>query len=77
MLINPLGLFQICDPWLKNKENRFASIKKYTCSTKQEVNIPLRINIAKGGVKSQVLKTVLSIQYRVSSPRKRRKDTKK
>jgi len=40
----------------KIKKIEFASIKKDTCSKKQEVNIPLRINIAKGGVKSQVFK---------------------
>jgi len=40
----------------KIEKIEFASIKKDVCSTKQEVNIPLRINIAKGGVKSQVFK---------------------
>ena len=40
----------------KIEKVEFASIKKDVCSTKQEVNIPLRINIAKGGAKSQVFK---------------------
>ena len=38
----------------KIEKIEFASTKKEVRFRKQELNIPLRINIAKGGVKSQV-----------------------
>ena len=53
----------------------FTSKKSTLCKTESQYTF--KENITKGGTKSQVLKTVLSIQYRVSSPRKGRKDTKK
>jgi len=38
----------------KIEKIEFASTKKEVRFRKQELNIPLRINITKGGVKSQV-----------------------
>jgi hypothetical protein len=56
----------------KIEKIEFASIKKDVCSTKQEVNIPLKINIAKGGVKSQVFKRKRPPSKRSSQKQKTR-----
>jgi len=49
MLINPLGLFQICDPWLKNKENRICFYKKIYMLYETGSKYPAKDKYSKGG----------------------------
>ena len=51
----------------KNRENRICFYKKRGILYKTGGQYTTKENITKGDGKSQVLKTVLSIQYRVSS----------
>jgi len=54
----------------KIEKIEFASTKKEVCSTKQEVNIPLRINITRGCLKVKFSKERDRFRSRVARSKK-------